>query len=67
MIDYNYNGARLGKNIPSQKIYKVTPLLEYNNEAINKAKSHKAKFIIATNQLDGSVIRYDKPLSTYKE
>ena len=41
--------------------------MEQNNEEISKAKSQKGKFIIATNQLDVSVIADDKLLSTYKE
>ncbi len=67
--EYKYNGV--GK--PSKedthikKINKVSSLVEQNNEAISKAKSQKGKFIIATNQLDASVIADDKLLSTYKE
>ena len=67
--EYKYNGVgRPGKNdTHSKKIYKVIPLLEQKMEAINNAKSHKGKFIIATNQLDASVVPDDKLLSTYKE
>lgn len=67
--EYKYNGVgRPSKeDTPTKKIYKVSPLVEQNNEAISKAKSQKGKFIIATNQLDASIIADDKLLSTYKE
>ena len=52
---------------PIGQAYKITSTIEQNIKEIEIIKSHKGKFIIATNQLDVTVLPDNMLLSTYKE
>ena len=66
---YKYDGK--GRPTKDQKpigqVYKITATVEQDIKEIEKIKSHKGKFIIATNQLDVNELPDNKLLSTYKE
>ena len=50
----------------SYKGFRLTGQLAKNEEAINKAKSSKGKFILATNELNNSIFNSNNILSNYK-
>ena len=68
-IVYKFDGkGRPNKDqTPIGQAYKITSTIEQNIKEIEIIKSHKGKFIIATNQLDVTVLPDNMLLSTYKE
>ena len=68
-IAYKFDGkGRPNKDqTPIGQAYKITSTIEQNIKEIEIIKSHKCKFIIATNQLDVTVLPDNMLLSTYKE
>ena len=68
-IVYKFDGkGRPNKDqTPIGQAYKITSTIEQNIKEIEIIKSHKGKFIIATNQLDVTVLPDNMLLSTYNE
>ena len=66
-IVYKFDGkGRPNKDqTPIGQAYKITSTIEQNIKEIEIIKSHKGKFIIATNQLDVTVLPDNMLLSTY--